>query len=51
MTKIYIKPETKTFKVELQQMIAESLQIVGEVDNPLAKENNFTFEEEIETEE
>ena len=43
MINTYIKPETKTIKVELQQMIADSLPTVGEIENPLARENNFDF--------
>lgn len=43
MANTYIKPETKTIKVELQQMIADSLPNVGEIENPLARENSFDF--------
>ena len=43
MANTYIKPETKTIKVELQQMIADSLPTVGEIENPLARENSFDF--------
>lgn len=50
MINTYIKPETKIIKVELQHMIADSLPQVGEIENPLARENNFDFfmeEEEV----
>lgn len=46
MAKIYIKPETKTFKVELQQIMAGT--ITQDIKNGSAtewgaKENNFDF--------
>lgn len=49
MINTYFKPEIKIVKVELQHMIADSLPQVGEIENPLARENTFeffTFEEE-----
>lgn len=51
MINTYFKPEIKIVKVELQHMIADSLPQVGEIENPLARENNFgfSFEEEEET--
>ena len=49
MTNKYIKPETKTIKVELQQMIAESLPTGTTYTDPAssdAKGFDFFFEEE-----
>ena len=53
MTKTYIKPETITVKVELQQMIAESLGKDNGDDNKVTDEGDvlsrgfgFYFEEE-----
>lgn len=48
MIKIYIKPETKIIKVEFQQIMAGSTldSNLGEITDPLARENNFVFEEE-----
>lgn len=52
MAKIYIKPETKTFKVELQQMIAESIQQNGNLGSSgegfTFGAKGFSFEEEEE---
>ena len=52
MTNTYIKPETKTIKVVFQHILAGSeIPTVGEIENPLARENNFdffSFEEEEE---
>lgn len=49
MANTYIKPETKTIKVELQQMIAESLPIGTTQTNPTesdARSFDFFMEEE-----
>lgn len=49
MAKIYIKPETKTFKVELQQIMAGT--ITQDIKNGSATEwgaKGFSFEEEEE---
>ena len=53
MTKIYIKPETNTIKVEFQQIMAGSTldSDLGEITDPLARENNFGFFEEEDIEE
>ena len=52
MTNKYIKPETKTIKVELQQMIAESLPTGTTYTNPASSDAKgfdfFSFEEEEE---
>ena len=48
----YIKPETKTYKVELQQMIAESMNGKGDYDtNVTLGAKGFSFEEEEASEE
>lgn len=50
MINTYIKPETKTIKVELQQMIAESLPTGDTYTDPAISDAKgfdfFTFEEE-----
>lgn len=51
MAKTYIKPETKTYKVELQQMIAESIQQNGNLGSGSGftyGAKGFSFEEEEE---
>lgn len=48
----YIKPETKTYKVELQQMIAESFNGKGDYDTGVTLgARGFSFEEEEEVSE
>ena len=52
MANTYKKPETKTIKVELQQMIAESLQNKGEYSSTVtlgAKGSSFDFFDDEET--
>lgn len=53
MTKTYIKPETKTIKVELQQMIAESIPtgVSGNLEDAEGKGFSFFEEEEEMSEE
>lgn len=48
MKKIYIEPKTMIVKVELQQMIAESLGVYGTTDNNtmLSREGNSDWDDE-----